>query len=111
MKLLAQEEGLILLEPGVVPGTAEGESVTFAAYASGITTIIFAVATALAVLMITIGGIEKMVSATPAGNSNGNQKITGAIIGLILLIIMYLILETVGGGRILSLDVFTNNLK
>ncbi len=54
-----------------------------------------AIAAALAVIMIVWGGVEIMLSETPFGKSNGKEKIWGAIWGLGLALISWLILYTI----------------
>ena len=54
-----------------------------------------ALAVALAVFMITIGGFEYMTSAVPGVKSGGLTKLQDAIMGLLLALCAYLILYTI----------------
>lgn len=57
--------------------------------------LLIGVAVALAVIMITIGGIQYMTSELPGGKSDGKEKITQALWGLALAGGAYLILYTI----------------
>lgn len=54
-----------------------------------------ALAAFLAVLMIMWGGFEYMTSETPFGKSDGKDRITNAIVGLLGILSSYLILATI----------------
>jgi len=64
-------------------------------YVNDLYNIAIAVAGVLAVIMITLGGIEYMASDSPFSKSDGKDKIWNAIIGIILLFSCYLILHTI----------------
>jgi hypothetical protein len=49
----------------------------------------------LAIVMIIWGGFEYILSATPFGKSDGKGKIEQAIFGLVMVLVSYLILQTI----------------
>jgi hypothetical protein len=62
-----------------------------------------------AVFMITFSGIEYMLSEIPNVKSNARERITNALIGLILALSTYLILKTIN-PELLN-DYFSNSIK
>ncbi|MEK7535986.1 MAG: hypothetical protein AAB590_03160 [Patescibacteria group bacterium] len=50
---------------------------------------------ALAVLMIVIGGVQYTLSYIPAAKSGAKDRVWGAIGGLVLALVSYLILQTI----------------
>lgn len=96
--VFAQEEesGVILLEktlPNV--GNEEGKVTDLGTYLNGMFLVGIGVATALAVVMITIGGVQYMVSESFGGKDAGREKISGAVWGLVLALGSFLILNTI----------------
>lgn len=63
----------------------------------------------LAVIFITIGGLEYMISGAREGKKGGKERIQSAIIGLLLLLLSYLILFVINPD-ILKLDPFRTKL-
>lgn len=57
--------------------------------------VIIGMAAVLAMVMITIGGIEYMTSELVSGKENGKETITNAILGLLIALGAYLILNTI----------------
>lgn len=53
------------------------------------------VAALLAVIMIVVGGFEYMTSEIPGAKNDGKDRIRGAIYGLLLVLLTWLILTTV----------------
>lgn len=54
------------------------------------------IAVVLAVLMIVIGGLEYILSAAnPSAKEEGKKYITGAILGLVLALFSYVLLQTI----------------
>jgi len=70
-------------------------SINIIGYIPKVFTLAIGVAGALAVIMIMIGGIEYITSDTIGGKSDGKQRITNAVIGLLLAIGAYIILYTI----------------
>jgi hypothetical protein len=66
------------------------------------------IATALAVLMIVIGGIEYMSTDAIGGKEEGKEKITSALWGLFLALAAYLILNTIN-PQLLNTSLDINN--
>ena len=74
-----------------------GEDVsTMGGYLANIYTIGIGLAGVLAVLMIVIGGIQYIGSGmSPSGKSDAKDRITNAILGLLLALLSWLILNTI----------------
>lgn len=90
-----------------LPGTENvvtSGSGSFAQYINALYNAALIVAGILAVVMITLGGIEYMASDTPFSKADGKAKIYNAIIGLLLLLSSYLILNTIN-KQLLNLDI------
>lgn len=98
----------------VVPGVLEGQSpegelpqvpdlkdYLFRLFAFSI-----AIAAAIAVVQISWGGIEYMISETPFGKANGKDRVWAAIQGLLLLLATYLILNQIN-PKIFSFELFS----
>src|SRR3990167_3721226 len=84
----------IVLEP--LPGQSANQSVTGASYFSTLYTAALSVAVALALVMIVIGGIQYSTSfANPGAKEDAKKRITGALIGLVLALVSWLILNTI----------------
>jgi len=54
-----------------------------------------AISVFLAIIMIIWGGFEYILSAAPFGKSNGKGKIEKAVFGLVMVLVSYLILQTI----------------
>lgn len=65
------------------------------------------IAATLAVVMITLGGIEYMTTDSISKKSGGREKIQNAIIGLLIALLIWIILETINP----NLRNFNFNLK
>ena len=64
-------------------------------YLSGMFKILLALAGLLAVVMIVIGGIEYMSTDAISGKSEGKERITNAVLGLLLALVSWLLLYTI----------------
>ena len=106
MTRLAQ--GLELLQPDVLPDAPS--TATFGQYFGGITTTIFALAATLAVLMVAFGGVQYILADTIFSKAEAKARITSALVGLALLIVIALILETVN-PNLIGLDAFIGNFE
>ena len=60
----------------------------------------------LAVIMIAVGGFQYMLSQTLPGQKDGRARITAALYGLAILLLVYLILWVIGGHGAVSLNIF-----
>ena len=102
----AATSNYVLLEP--LPGVSTDTSTAcaggstsascqtdFLTYLGGILKLAIAAAGVLAVVMITFGGFEYIMSASVGGKSNAKEIIQNALVGLFLALASYLILYTV----------------
>ncbi len=90
----AQEINYVPLAP--LPGIGDTGPVTsLSSYLVSAFRLIIGLAALLAVVMITLGGIQYMSTDAISGKSEGKEKITNALIGLFLAIGSWLILYTV----------------
>lgn len=86
-------------------GLNSGTTTTnFSSYVLGMFGLLIGAAAALAVIMIVIGGIQYMSTDAISGKSEGKERITDAIYGLLLAISCWLILNTVNPD-ILKFDI------
>lgn len=83
-----------LLEPGVFGGDVK-QVTSFTDYANKAFSVLLAVAIALAILMIVIGGFEYVTSATAGGKGEGGKKIRDALTGLAIILLSWLALYTI----------------
>lgn len=83
--------------PGIDYGKAgENPTAAFAGYLSSLVTFAIAIAGALAVIMIIIGGTQYVASGiTPDAKGDAKDRITNAFIGLALTLTSYLILNSI----------------
>lgn len=82
--------------PGTYSGSGDNPTTNFGLYLSGMITLIIAVAGALAVLMIVVGGTQYVASGiTPSAKDAAKEKIQNALIGLGLTLASYLILNSI----------------
>ncbi|GEM_PF-5688066 len=102
--IFAQDAGYVPLAPipGVTPEA--GEKINLVSYLSGAFAILIGIAGVLAVIVIMIGGIQYITTDSFTGKEEGKEKITKAVLGLILAIAAYLILYTIN-PNILSLRI------
>lgn len=75
---------------------ADGSCQTnFVQYLLGLFKLIIALSAILAVVMITYGGLEYIMSASFGAKQDGKERITNAVVGLLLALASYLILYTI----------------
>lgn len=101
---IAAEGDFVPLEtiPGVIDAeTAKDPSKFF----NGLFTFGIAIAGFLAVIMIAYGGIQYMSTDAVSGKGEGREKITYAIMGLLLVLFAYILLNTINPD-ILKFDLF-----
>ncbi|MCW9054935.1 MAG: pilin [Candidatus Pacebacteria bacterium] len=92
----AQQETFIPLTP--LPGVTS--SMSFGDFLNTVFRIGLAIAATLAVVMITIGGIEYMTSEAVYGKTEGKERITNAVLGLLLALLIWVILYTINPNLI-----------
>lgn len=79
-----------------IPGINAGSSPSLSIYLSAIFKTGIGLAGVLAVLMIVIGGIQYIGSGmSPSGKSDARDRITSAIMGLLLALLSWIILNTI----------------
>jgi len=83
----------ILMEP--LPGMEEGTAPGLGSYLSNMFKILIGVAGVLAVVVITVGGVQYMTTDAISGKEGGKEKINSAIFGLILALSSVLLLQTI----------------
>ncbi|MEX1028384.1 MAG: putative Ig domain-containing protein [Candidatus Paceibacterota bacterium] len=79
-----------------IPGVAEGSDVTIESYVKDIFVLIVSLSTVLAVLLITIGGLQYMTAGDNPGKvTAAKERIKGAVMGLLLISAAWLIIYTI----------------
>lgn len=101
----ADSIGYVPLAP--LPGETADQPRDVIAYVPNIFKLAIGIAGALAVIMITIGGMEYITSETINGKKDGKEKITNAIIGLLLALGSWIILNTIDKDRFTQFDLST----
>jgi len=76
-------------------GVEANQPVNLGAYLNGIYRILIAITIILAVIVITISGIQHMASESPFSKSEASKRIGGAIGGIVLAVMSWLILFTI----------------
>lgn len=87
-----------------IPGVTDGTSLTLASYLNAIFTLLIALAAIFAVVRITVAGFQYMMTDAWGSKEEAKGTIKAVLIGLIVLLLTVVILETVN-PNILSLDV------
>lgn len=78
-----------------LPGTTEGGKATLQSYLPGLFKLVIGLAAVLAVGWIIWGGIEYITTDAISGKEEGKKRIQNAVIGLVIVITSYLILNTI----------------
>lgn len=91
---LALAASYTLLEPSLF-GTTATTTLTFIEYANKAFKVLLSLTIGLAILFIVIGGIEYTTSALPNVKSDGKERIKGALWGLFIALLSYLVLYTI----------------
>lgn len=102
--LAAATDEFVPLAP--IPGVIE-EGIGFQQFLSGAFTLGVIIAAFLAVIMIVVGGLEYMMSEAVTSKEDAKDRITSAILGLLLILFSYILLYTINPD-ILTLDIFNN---
>jgi len=88
---------------GLTP--AGNEPVNLTKYLNNLYVFTVSIAVVIAVLMITVGGFSYIVGASSGDKSEGKEKIKNAIFGLVLMLLSYLIVNTINKDA-LNFDFF-----
>ena len=96
----AQQPEYITLEPSL-PGV--GASTNLTEYIPSMFILSIGIAAVMAFVMITFGGIMYMTSDAISGKTNGKKYVTDALLGLLLVIGAYVILNTIN-PKILTIN-------
>lgn len=67
----------------------------FTPYLDGLVTILIGIAASLAVIFITIGGVQYITTDSLTGKESGKETINNALLGLLLALASWLILNTI----------------
>ena len=86
--------------PGTATSDAKGATVELATYLPGIFRLSIAVAGALAVIMIVVGGVQYLSTDAISGKSEGKERIQNALVGLLLAIGSFVILNTINPATV-----------
>jgi len=101
-----EDKGVLLLEPellgrGFLPDALkdivddEGRVTDLGKYLNGLFVLGIGIASGLAVIYITIGGIQYMTTASSDNKTAAREKITAAVGGLLLALVSFIILNTI----------------
>lgn len=90
-----------------LPSAAPAAGTSFSVYVRGLFGLLIGVAAVLAVVMIVLGGIEYMSTDAVYGKSDGKERITQALYGLLIAISCWLILYTIN-PNLLKFDILNS---
>ncbi|MFC1730968.1 hypothetical protein ACFL6I_11605 [candidate division KSB1 bacterium] len=96
------QETFIPLTEGGIPGVGLGTS--FSDFLDAAFKLGLAVAATLAVVMITIGGLQYMTTDSINSKTEGRDKIQNAVVGLLIALLIWLILFTIN-PNLLKFDI------
>jgi hypothetical protein len=88
-----KNNGVCLLQPDIVNG--QEQEVSLGHYLSLLFGTLIALAGGIAVLLIVVGGLQYILSEVPGVKSSGKERISNALVGLILALSAWLILNTI----------------
>ena len=78
-----------------IPTVAVKENPTLPVYLRGLVVAIVGLAIVLAVIMIVMGGIQYVLAAIPSSKEDGKKRIIGALSGLLLILLSYILLQAI----------------
>lgn len=87
-----------------IPGVTDGTDLTLASYLGALFTLMIALSAIFAVVRITVAGFQYMMTDAWGSKEEAKGTIKAVLIGLIVLLLSVVILETVN-PNIVSLDV------
>jgi hypothetical protein len=104
--LTSAQEAFVSLTKGGIPGIPEeiGSNFKLGDFLNASFKLGLAVAATLAVIMITIGGLQYMTTDSIYGKTEGRDKIQDAITGLLIALLIWLILFTIN-PNLLNFDI------
>lgn len=85
----------VALEPSIPGVTEAGQGGNLSSYINSMFTVAIGAAAFLAVIMIAVGGFQYMSTDAISGKSEGREKITGAILGLLLILGSVILLQVI----------------
>ncbi|MFH1170346.1 MAG: pilin [Candidatus Vogelbacteria bacterium] len=91
---VSNQNGVCLLQPDIGVGLSAQES-SLGNYLSILFKTLIGLAGGIAVLLIVVGGLQYILSEVPGVKSSGKERISNALIGLILALSAWLILNTI----------------
>ncbi|MEX1120296.1 MAG: pilin [Candidatus Paceibacterota bacterium] len=94
-------EAFVPLTDGGIPGVSSG--VEFKDFLNAVFKLGLAIAVTLAVIMITVGGLEYMTTDSVNNKSSGKEKIQNALMGLLIALMIWIILFTIN-PNLLNID-------
>ncbi len=104
------DEMVYKLSAPLPAGSGEGTQVsTFIQYIGYLFPFLLFLASILALVMFTLGAIQYMFSEGASGNQGGKEKMTSAILGLLLAAGSVIMLETIN-PELINLKIDTQNL-
>jgi hypothetical protein len=89
----AQQKGYELLAD--IPTITIKENTPLPVYLQGIFIALVGLCVVFAVAMIVVGGIQYVLAAVPSSKENGKKRIMGAVGGLLLALLSYLLLQAI----------------
>ena len=102
------QDTFVPLTEGGIPGVKTGTS--FSGFLNAAFKLGLAAAATLAVVMITIGGLQYMTTDSIYNKTEGKEKIQDAIIGLLIALLIWLILFTIN-PNLLKFDINIDGTK
>lgn len=107
--LVSAADNYTLLEPSVLPGNPTSVA-NFTQYAGYAYQTFLAVVVIIAIVMLTISGVQYIISPAAGGKKEALDRAYTAIIGLFLVLVSYLILNTINPKLVRpSLTIDANN--
>lgn len=103
--VFAQYEPLQEL-PGI--SSPDAESGNFAEYMIGMVNLLIGVAAVLAVIFVTIGGLQYVTTDSISNKESGKETIQNALLGLLLALASWLLLYTINPDLVDTFEIFGN---
>lgn len=100
VEVLGSEEYKLLAPIPMTPGGEPEESVNFDNYIKGIYNLAIGIAIILAVIAITIGGLQYITTPSESGKSKAKETIYMALFGLLIALASWLIITTILGESV-----------
>ncbi len=107
-KALAQNQVNLLAPLNTGTGSAGSEISSIGEYVQVAFPIFLGVAITLAVVMVTWGGLQHVLSMKPGGKSEGTERIKSALWGLLLALVAWVILNEINPDIVNTLGTLGN---